>query len=271
MQTVIITGGSSGIGKATASLFAERGWRVFELSRHGGEEAKVERFEAKDAGEIIHVFCDVCSEASCHAAIEEVWRQTDHVDVVISNAGYGISGPIEFSDIPAAEHQMDVNFMGAVRFTQAVLPQLRQQRRGRIIYTSSVAAILAVPYQAFYSASKAAINAFALALANEVREFGISVSVMMPGDVSTGFTDARDKSSAGEEVYSHAHKAIATMEKDERSGMKPVQMAKLFYHIATCRSPRPQYIGGFSYRIFCLLDRILPKRLVNWLEYKVYS
>ena len=244
MKTLVISGGSSGIGKATASLFAERGWRVFELSRHGGEEAKVERFEAKDAGEIIHVFCDVCSEESCHAAIEEVWRQTDHVDVVISNAG---------------------------RFTQAVLPQLRQQRRGRIIYTSSVAAILAVPYQAFYSASKAAINAFALALANEVREFGISVSVMMPGDVSTGFTDARDKSSAGEEVYSHAHKAIATMEKDERSGMKPVQMAKLFYHIATCRSPRPQYIGGFSYRIFCLLDRILPKRLVNWLEYKVYS
>ena len=241
------------------------------MSRHGGEEAKVERVEAKDAGEIIHVFCDVCSEESCHAAIEEVWRQTDHVDVVISNAGYGISGPIEFTDIPAAEHQMDVNFMGAVRFTQAVLPQLRQQRRGRIIYTSSVAAILAVPYQSFYSASKAAINAFALALANEVREFGISVSVMMPGDVSTGFTDARDKSSAGEEVYSHAHKAITTMERDERAGMQPEQMAKLFYHIATCRSPRPQYIGGFSYRIFCLLDRILPKRLVNWLEYKVYS
>lgn len=271
MKTLVISGGSSGIGKATASLFAERGWRVFELSRHGGEEAKVERVEAKDAGEIIHVFCDVCSEESCHAAIEEVWRQTDHVDVVISNAGYGISGPIEFTDIPAAEHQMDVNFMGAVRFTQAVLPQLRQQRRGRIIYTSSVAAILAVPYQSFYSASKAAINAFALALANEVREFGISVSVMMPGDVSTGFTDARDKSSAGEEVYSHAHKAITTMERDERAGMQPEQMAKLFYHIATCRSPRPQYIGGFSYRIFCLLDRILPKRLVNWLEYKVYS
>ena len=93
----------------------------------------------------------------------------------------------------------------------------------------------------------------------------------MPGDVSTGFTDARDKSSAGEEVYSHAHKAITTMERDERAGMQPEQMAKLFYHIATCRSPRPQYIGGFSYRIFCLLDRILPKRLVNWLEYKVYS
>jgi short-subunit dehydrogenase len=161
--------------------------------------------------------------------------------------------------------------MGALRFTQAVLPQLRKQGFGRIIYTSSVAATLAVPYHAFYSASKAAINALALALANEVREFGISVSVMMPGDVSTGFTDARDKSTAGEEVHRHADKAIKTMERDERGGMKPVQMAKLFYHIATCHSPRPQYVGGFLYRVLCFLDRILPKRLVNWIEHKLYS
>ena len=274
MKTLVISGGSSGIGKATASLFAERGWCVFELSRHGAEESKVERRKTaalKDAGELTHVTCDVCSEDSCRKAIEQVLKQTDHIDVVISNAGFGISGSVEFTDIREAEHQMDVNFMGAVRFTQAVLPQLRQQRYGRIIYTSSVAAILAVPYQAFYSASKAAINAMALALANEVKEFGISVSVMMPGDVSTGFTDARHKSTAGEEVYTGAKKAITTMERDERGGMNPIQMAQLFYHIATCRSPRPQYVGGFSYRVLCFLDRLLPKRFVNWIEYKVYS
>lgn len=203
--------------------------------------------------------------------MEEVLKQTDHVDVVISNAGYGISGPVEFTTIEAAQHQMDVNFMGAVRFTQAVLPQLRAQRSGRIIYTSSVAAILAVPYQAFYSASKAAINAMALALANEVKSFGIQVSVMMPGDVSTGFTDARAKSTAGEEVYTGANKAITTMEHDERTGMSPRQMAELFYHIATCPNPRPQYVGGFSYRVLCFLERLLPKRFVNWIEFKVYS
>jgi len=260
MKTLIISGGSSGIGKATASFFAERGWRVFELSRHGVSHDGIS-----------HVDCDVCDEESTRAALAEVMRQTEHIDVVISNAGYGISGSVEFTAIEDAVHQMDVNFMGAVRFTQAVLPILREQGYGRIIYTSSVAAILAVPYQAFYSASKAAINAMALALANEVKEFGISVSVMMPGDVHTGFTDARHKSSAGEEVYLRANKAITTMEKDERGGMDPSEMAKLFYHIATCHSPRPQYIGGFSYRILCLLERILPKRLVNWIEYKVYS
>ncbi|MBQ2608674.1 MAG: SDR family oxidoreductase [Paludibacteraceae bacterium] len=269
-KVLVISGGSSGIGKATASLFAERGWRVFELSRHG-KGSKVESRKTKDAVEIIHVTCDVCSEESTRKAIAEVLRQTDHIDVVISNAGYGISGSIEFTEIRDAEHQMDVNFMGAVRLTQAVLPQLRAQHGGRIIYTSSVAAALPVPYQAFYSASKAAINAMALALANEVKDFGIQVSVMMPGDVSTGFTDARDKSTAGEDVYVGANKAITTMERDERGGMRPEQMARLFYHIATCRSPRPQYVGGFSYRVLCLLDRILPKRLVNWIEYKVYS
>lgn len=266
-KTLLISGGSSGIGKATASLFAERGWRVFELSRRKVQSDQV----PSTKGGIIHVPCDVTSEESCRTAVAEVLRHTDHIDVVISNAGFGISGSIEFTEIADAERQMDVNFMGAVRFTQAVLPQLRQQRSGRIIYTSSVAAILAVPYQAFYSASKAAINAFALALANEVRQFGISVSVLMPGDVSTGFTDARTKSTAGEDVYQGAEKAVTAMEKDERGGMQPMQMARIFYHIATCHSPRPQYVGGGSYRLLCFLERILPKRFVNWIEYKVYS
>ena len=260
MRTLVISGGSSGIGKATASLFAERGWRVFELSRHGVSHDNV-----------IHVDCDVCDSRSARAAVAEVLTMTEAIDVVISNAGFGISGSVEFTPIKEVEHQMDVNFTGAVRFTQAILPQLRKQGYGRIIYTSSVAAILAVPYQSFYSASKAAINAFALALANEVKSFGISVSVMMPGDVRTGFTQARHKSTDGEDVYVGARKAITTMERDEQAGMQPIQMAKLFYHIATCHSPRPQYVGGFGYRVLCFLERLLPKRLVNWIEYQVYS
>lgn len=260
IHTILITGGSSGIGAATCDYFARRGWTVFELSRHG-----------QSATNIIHIDCDVCDETSVRDAIAQVLTLTDHFDVVISNAGYGISGPIECTPINQVTHQMDVNFIGAIRFTQAVLPQLRKQQYGRIIYTSSVAATLAVPYQAFYSASKAAINATALALANELREWNISVSVLMPGDVKTGFTSARKKSTNKQQIYQNAEKAIAIMEHDEQNGMEPIEMAKLFYHIATCRSPKPQYIGGTIYRLFCFLDRILPKRFVNWLEYKVYS
>ena len=175
IMTLLITGASSGIGKAAAALFAERGYQVFDLSRRGT------------------IPCDVTDEASVQRAVAEVMRRTDHIDVLILNAGFGISGPAECTPVEDVRRQMDVNFTGAVAVVQQVLPYMRRRRKGRIIFTSSVAAILPIPYQSFYSASKAAINAFALALQNEVRDYGIRVSVLMPGDVRTGFTAARKK------------------------------------------------------------------------------
>ena len=260
MKTILLTGGSSGIGKATAELFNQRGWQVFELSRSG-----------KSYDGIIHVDCDVTDEQSVLSAVSEVLRQTDHLDVIFSNAGMGISGAIEYTKTDDARRQMDVNFFGAFTLTKVVLPQLREQGGGRIIFTSSVAAVLAVPYQAFYSASKAAINAFALALQNEVRPFGVKVSVLMPGDVATGFTGARIKEQQGEDVYTHAKQAVEAMERDEREGMTPQEIAKLVYHIATTRHPRPEYVGGTIYKIFYILNTLLPKRLVNLIEGKMFS
>lgn len=259
MKTVVITGGSSGIGKATAELFAERGWQVFEWSRKGQSTDK-----------ITHITCDITKPEQTRAAAKQVLDRTGQIDVLISNAGYGISGAIEFTTTEDAHRQMEVNFFGAVNSVQAVLPSMRERRVGRIIFTGSVAAILNIPYQAFYSASKSAINALALALQNEVREFGIYVSVLMPGDVSTGFTAARKKSEEGSEAYGHIHTAVAEMEKDEQSGMSPRKMAGLLYRIATRRCPAPQYIGGTHYALLCFLERLLPKRLVNWIIYKVY-
>ena len=259
MKTLLITGGSSGIGLATVQLFAGRGWNVIELSRNGVSQTNVH-----------HIDCDVTDENNVRQAVQEALKLTDHIDVVIANAGYGISGTVEFTSTEDV-HQFDVNFFGALHLAQAVLPQLRKQRGGTLIFTSSVAATLSVPYQAFYSATKAAINAMALALQNEVRDFGIHVSVLMPGDVATGFTAARTKDESGEDIYPLAHKAVATMEHDEQNGMPPAKMAKDYWRIANKRNPAPQYVGGVSYKILCFLDRLLPKRLVNWIEYKVYS
>lgn len=258
-KVLLITGGSSGIGKAAVELFTSRGWRVFELSRHG-----------QSANNVTHFDCDVCDEKSVSNAVSQVMNVTDHVDVLVSNAGYGISGAIEFTDMADAKRQFDVNFFGALAVTKAVLPYMRKQGYGSIVYTSSVAAVLSIPYQSFYSASKSAINAMALALQNEVRDFGIKVSVVMPGDVATGFTASREKSVAGEEVYTRIRKAVAAMEKDEQSGMSPMLIARVIYKAATRKNPAPQYVGGFQYKIFCLLDRILPKRLVNWIVGKLY-
>ena len=260
MRTLLITGGSSGIGLATVQLFVSKGWIVFELSRSGVSSTSV-----------THIHCDVTDESSVQNAVAQVMQHTDTIDVVISNAGFGISGPIEFTSIEEAQKQFDVNLFGAVRLTKAVLPILRNQGYGRIIYTSSVAADLSIPYQSFYSASKSALNAIALALANEVRSFGIQVGVLMPGDVATGFTDAREKSVAGMEIYSALQSAVAAMEKDERGGMSPMDMAKCLYRMSICRNLRPLYIGGGVYKVFCLLNRLLPKRLVNWIVGKLYS
>ena len=232
---------------------------MFELSRHG----------ASHDG-ITHVNCDVVDPTSVRQAVAEVLRQTQTVDVLISNAGYGISGAVEFTAVDDAKRQMDVNFFGAINAVQAVLPHMRERREGRILFTSSVAAVLPVPYQAFYSASKAAINAMALALANEVREFNIRVGYLMPGDVATGFTAARDKSERGADVYANITKAVSAMEKDEQNGMRPEQMAELFYKMATRRNPSPYYVGGLAYKVFCLLNRLLPTRFVNWIEGIMY-
>lgn len=263
MSVLVITGGSSGIGHATAILFARKGWRVYELSRH----------ERVHTPGVEHLDCDVTQEEQCRSAISSVLQREGHVDVLISNAGYGISGPVEFTRTEDAKALFDVNFFGALNITKAVLPQMRAQRSGRILFTSSVAAPLSVPYQSFYSASKAALNDLALALQNEVRPFGIRVGVLMPGDVRTGFTAARQKNDDEQEnqVYERAKSAVEAMEKDERNGMKPEQMAKLFYRMATRRYLPVYTVGGGLYRLFCLLDKILPKTLVNWIEGKLYS
>ena len=258
-KTLLITGGSSGIGLATAVLFCSKGWRVFEFSRHG---------MSHDG--IVHIDCDVTSPDSVRQAVAAVLAQAPTIDVLISNAGFGISGAVEFTQLDDARRQMDVNFFGALNIVQAVLPHMRERHEGRILFTSSVAAVLPVPYQAFYSASKAAINALALALANEVRAFNIYVGCLMPGDVATGFTAARDKSDKGAEVYTNVTKAVAAMEKDEQGGMRPEQMARIFYKMATRRNPAPYYIGGAVYKVFCLLNRLLPTRFVNWLEGVMY-
>ncbi|MBR4157704.1 MAG: SDR family NAD(P)-dependent oxidoreductase [Oscillospiraceae bacterium] len=257
----VVTGGSSGIGKAAAARFAAAGYRVYELSRSGA-----------DAEGVRHLTADMTDEASVDAAFAQILEECGRIDVLVCNAGWGISGAVEFTTVEDAKKLFDVNFFGALRCIRAVVPAMRAQNSGRIVCLSSVAGPLAIPYQAFYSASKAAVNDLVLALRCELRRFGIRVSGVMPGDAKTGFTANREKSEEGNELYGGAiERAVSAMEKDEQGGMTPDAVAKKIYIAATRKRPRPFYVAGEKYRLFMVISRLLPSSTVNWIIGKMYG
>ena len=192
--------------------------------------------------------------------------------MLISNAGFGVSGAVEFTEPADAKRQLDVNFFGMVNVCHAVLPIMRKAGHGRIVNTSSVAGVVPIPFQTFYSASKAAINSYTMSLANEVRPFGIQVCAVMPGDIRTGFTAARKKSQAGDEIYGgRISRSVAGMEHDEQTGMAPETAGAYIASVATRKSVKPLRAIGLLYKFYCLLVKLLPVRTLNWLVRMIYA
>lgn len=260
-KVVLLTGGSSGIGLCTAQALARSGCTVYEISRRPGE-----------APGVCHIFGDVTNKKSVEAAVRQVLEAQGRIDILINNAGFGISGAVEFTDIEDAKRQFDVNFFGMARVCRAVLPHMRRAGAGRIVNVSSVAAAIPIPFQTFYSASKAAINSYSMALANEVRPCGITVCAVMPGDIRTGFTAARKKTALGDESYGgRVSRSVMKMEKDEQKGMQPLSAGAFVAKIALRRRVKPLYAIRLDYQFFVLLSRILPSRALNALVYRLYA
>lgn len=260
-KIAVVTGGSSGIGKCTADALLARGYLVYEISRRESERT-----------DLCHMSADVTDETAIQAAITQIAKQAGKIDVLVNCAGFGISGAIEFTQIEDAKRQLDVNFFGMVNMCKAVLPYMREQKYGRIVNVSSVAAPVAIPFQAFYSASKAAINDYTCALANEVRPFGITVTAVQPGDIRTGFTAARKKSVVGDDVYGgRISRSVAVMEHDEQNGMKPETAGKYIAKIADKKRVKPLYTIGFSYKLVCVLCKLLPCGMQNRIIGKLYA
>ena len=137
---------------------------------------------------------------------------------------------------------------------------------------SSVAATLPIPFQAYYSASKAAINALVMAVSNEVRGFGVSVCAVMPGDVNTSFTAKREKSDNGDNVYSgKISRSVAVMERDEENGMSPDYVGKIICRVAEKKRVKLFYTAGLKYKLFLFLNRLLPSSFVGYLIGKIYN
>ena len=246
----IVTGGSRGIGRETALVLAAKGCTVYEFSRH----------DAAVPG-VTHVDCDVSDEARFAAAVAEVKAAEGRIDVLVNNAGFGISGAAEFTSNEDAKRLLDVNLFGVVNGCKAVIPVMRQQGGGRIVNLSSVAAPAPIPFQAWYSVSKAAVSTYTAAVQNEVRHFGISMVAVMPGDIRTGFTAARKKCPAGDDVYGgRIARSVAVMEHDEQTGMDPAKAGRYIASLALRRRVKPEYAIGVTYKFLSLVAKYLPSR-----------
>lgn len=259
-KVALITGGNSGIGKYTAEALVKKGCIVYDLSRR----------DIANKG-VLHIKTDVTDEEQVKSAINRIIEAQGRIDIAINCAGYGISGAVEFTELSEAKAQFDVNFFGMVNVNKAVIPHLRSSN-GRIVNISSVAAVAHIPFQTYYSASKAAIESYTCALANEVRPFGISVTAIQPGDICTPFTQARQKSFEGDDIYTgRISRSVAGMEKDEQKGMKPEIAGNYISEIALKKNVKPVYAIGSTYKILSVLCKTFPCSFRNKVVGMLYA
>lgn len=252
-MVILITGITSGFGRAMA----------LQLSRDGHKVYGTYRRDSDPIPGVTYLKADVRDEDSLKDAVNRVIEAEGRIDTVISNAGMGIGGPLEFTSIEDAQRQMDVNFMGMVRLLNLVVPVMRSQHHGHIICVSSIGGLMGLPYQGMYSASKFAIEGYCEALRLEVRQFGIHVTVINPGDFSTGFTAQRDKVCNPEAMaaYPGYAQSMQSIEHDENSGLHPDRLARRISHIVRKRHPRNRYIIATPVqKASVLLKAILPSR-----------
>ena len=260
-KVAVVTGGSSGIGLCAVRALRQAGCIVYAVSRRSFEEEGV-----------ISLSADVTDDQAVRQAAERIYAEQGRIDILVNDAGMGISGAVEFTETSAAQRLFDVNFFGMVRMCEAVLPMMRGQGGGRIVNLGSVAGVVPIPFQTYYSASKAAVHAYTMALANEVRPFGISVCALMPGDIRTGFTQARQKLHQGDDIYGgRIGRSVAAMEHDEQTGMAPERVGDYIARLCLRRRVKPLCSLGLGYRCVCVLAKLLPCGLLNRLVGLLYA
>jgi NAD(P)-dependent dehydrogenase (short-subunit alcohol dehydrogenase family) len=252
-KVILITGASAGIGRACADRLHQRGWTVVGASRRGSSTAGW-----------IPMVMDVDDDESVKKGVATIVGDHGRLDAVIAGAGWGLAGPVELTPMGEAKDQLETNFWGAVRVVQAALPIMRRQGGGRVLLVSSIGGIVGIPFQAFYSASKFALEGYGESLAYEVAPFGIQVTLVEPGNVRTDFTGSRrNVAAADDDSYSSAVvKAVGLMERDEANGVGPDDVAVVVEKVLTSSRPRRRVsVGKRGERIGIMAKRVLPYRL----------
>ena len=264
-QVVLITGVSSGIGRLCAEHLAARGYRVYGTTR---------RCPSPDAA-YRTLRMDVTDDEAVARAVECVVQAESRIDVVVNNAGIGIAGAVEDTSADEARRQFETNVLGPLRVCAAVLPHMRRQGDGLIVHVSSIAALVPLPFQGIYSASKAALEAAAEAMRMEVRGFGVRVALLEPGDFRTGFTDNRVRAAAADrhEAYRDVcRRALAIAEQRERVSRAPLAVAHRLEHIIASRTPRFRHrVGSPLERAAPTLRHLLPQSLFERLLMRTYE
>jgi len=261
-KVALVTGASRGIGESICLKLLEKGAKVYGTSR---KESSLHPFEM--------IKLDVADESACKNAVDKVIGREGRIDIFVSNAGMGIAGAVEDTDIEEAKMQLDINFFGSLRMLANILPIMREQKSGRIILMSSVAGFLSLPYQGMYSAAKYATEAIGMCLRNELRGYGVEVMLINPGDTKTGFTENRIYSGTSNEssdYYKRFIRAIKKVEKAEMNGMDPSTVAKGIIRKLEKRRLGVRYVPGYYKWIF-RLTRLLPEKLVLLLLKIIYT
>lgn len=255
-QIILITGASSGIGAITARFLSQKGFTVYGTSRQPKQDNSAFKMLA----------LDVQNKSSIEAAVQTIMKKEGRIDVLINNAGMGITGPIEETPTEEMKRVFDTNFFGAIEVMKTVLPVMRMQKQGLIINVTSIAGYMGLPFRGIYSATKGALEIVSEALSMEARQFNIRVTNVAPGDFATNIASGRYhapvlKDSAYAEIY---QKNLDLMDEHVDSGKDPVLMAEQIFKIINDPKPKLHYkVGEFMQKFSIVLKRILPDR---WYE-----
>ncbi len=262
-KTVLVTGASSGIGRATAGLLAERGHTVFGTSRNPAL--------SEGLPGVIMLQLDVRSDESVKTCLRNVMERTERLDVLVNNAGIVLAGAAEDVTLEQAQDQFETNFFGALRMIKAVLPVMRKQGSGRIINISSFAGLSAMPFVGLYSASKYALEGLTESLRSELRALNIEVSLVEPGYSRTNIAKNRHRGAEPVTDYDPARNNVFQRIREEESrGIHPRLVAEKILAIAEDRSPGLRYGVGRGARLVPLL-RLLPQGLYERLMRRYWN
>ncbi len=264
-KVVLITGASSGIGLSIANYLQEKGMTVYGTSR---TERKANDFKFK------MLPLEVSDTDSINNAIQKILDEQGRIDILINNAGKGVTGPIEETPTEEMRKVFDINFFGVIDLMKAVLPIMRKQQSGMIINITSIAGYMGLPFRGIYSATKGATELATEAVSMEAKKFGVKVVNIAPGDFATNIASGRYHSpviegSAYEKAY---RKNLDVMDEHVDHGRDPKILAKKVFQIINTKKPKGHYtVGSFMERISIFLKLILPDRMYERMLMNYYD